>query len=74
MCIRDRQFLRDQPFSGLLQTAESSTGETVVVKEVIVSEDDSPTSVLPAISMSADEIGDDQPTPSEHAARPQRAG
>ena len=68
------QFLRDQPFAGLLQTAESSAGETVVVKEVILSEDDSPTSVLPAISMSADEIGDDQPTPSEHAARPSRAG
>ena len=68
------QFLRDQPFAGLLQTAESSAGETVVVKEVILSEDDSPTSVLPAISMSAGEIGDDQPTPSEHAARPKRAG
>jgi hypothetical protein len=68
------QFLLDQPFSGLLQTAENNAGETVVAKQLIVSEDDSPTSVLPAISMSEDEIGDDQPAPSEHAARPKRAG
>jgi Amt family ammonium transporter len=61
------QFLLDQPF-------ENNAGETVVAKQLIVSEDDSPTSVLPAISMSEDEIGDDQPAPSEHAARPKRAG
>jgi diguanylate cyclase (GGDEF)-like protein len=66
------QFLLDQPFSGLLQTAENSTGETVVAKRINVVEDDSPTSVLPAIS--EDEIGDDQPTPAERTIRPQRTG
>jgi len=68
------QFLRDQPFSTLLDAPDSSTGETVVARMITVPEDDSPTSVLPAVTMPEEPIEDEQPAPDERAPRPQRTG
>jgi EAL domain-containing protein (putative c-di-GMP-specific phosphodiesterase class I) len=74
------QFLRDQPFTGLLEgavnavNAETSTDATVVSRQITVLEDDSPTSVMPAVSLPEDEIEDDQPIPAERSTRPQRTG
>jgi diguanylate cyclase (GGDEF)-like protein len=68
------QFLRDQPFAGLLQTGEASTGATLVARQINIPEDDSPTSILPAVSMPEDDPEDDQPMPTERATRPQRTG
>ena len=68
------QFLRDQPFSILLNAPESSTGETVVARMVTISEDDSPTSVLPAVVMPEESTEDEKPAPPERATRPQRTG
>jgi diguanylate cyclase (GGDEF)-like protein len=68
------QFLRDQPFSGLLQPADSRAGATVASRPADYAEDDSPTSVLPAVSMPDDQLGDDQPDPAERKTRPQRTG
>jgi diguanylate cyclase (GGDEF)-like protein len=67
------QFLRDQPFSTLLNAPESSTGETVVARMVTISEDDSPTSVLPAVVM-PEESTDEKPVPAGRVTRPQRTG
>jgi diguanylate cyclase (GGDEF)-like protein len=68
------QFLRDQPFEGLLQPAEGGTGETLVARQIKLPEDDSPTSILPTISVpeSDAENEDDQPVTVEPAGRPQR--
>jgi diguanylate cyclase (GGDEF)-like protein len=68
------QFLRDQPFAGLLQTPASDTGDTIIARMAKKSEDDSPTSVMPALAMSEDEIEEDQPAAPEHSTRPQRTG
>jgi EAL domain-containing protein (putative c-di-GMP-specific phosphodiesterase class I) len=73
------QLLRDQPFAGLLQAPESGTGETVVARMIKESEDDSPTSVMPAIAMledeiEEDEIAEDQPVAPERSTRPKRTG
>ena len=68
------QFLRDQPFAGLLQTSESGTGATVVARQLKIPEDDSPTSVMPAVSMPDDEAENDEPLASERVTRPQRTG
>jgi diguanylate cyclase (GGDEF)-like protein len=68
------QFLRDQPFSALLQRTETTTDATVVSRQVSISEDDSPTSVMPAVSMPDDEMGDDQPIPAGRGTRAQRTG
>jgi diguanylate cyclase (GGDEF)-like protein len=68
------QFLRDQPFAVLLETPESGTGATLVVRQIKISEDDSPTSVMPALTTPDDEVADDQPLPDERAPRPQRTG
>jgi diguanylate cyclase (GGDEF)-like protein len=68
------QFLRDQPFSTLLNAPETSTGETVVARMINMSEDDSPTSVLPAVVMPEELLEDDQPAPPGRTTRPQRTG
>jgi len=68
------QLLRDQPFSTLLNAPESSSGETVVARVITITEDDSPTSVLPAVSMPEEPMEDDEPAPPERATRPQRTG
>jgi predicted signal transduction protein with EAL and GGDEF domain len=72
------QFLRDQPFAGLLQTDEAGTGATLVARQINLPEDDSPTSILPAVSLPEDDTEDDpeddQAMPTERATRPQRMG
>jgi len=72
------QFLRDQPFAGLLEAPEGGTGATMVARQINIPEDDSPTSVMPAVSMPEDEPEDEpeeeQLMPSERAPRPKRTG
>jgi hypothetical protein len=68
------QFLRDQPFAALLQTSGGDTGETIVARMVPHSEDDSPTSVMPAIAMTEGEIAEDQPVAPERSTWPKLAG
>ncbi len=68
------QFLRDQPFTGLLQGAVGGRAAVPTVKPTDSVEDDSPTSVLPPISLSEEELQESQPEAPEPARRPKRTG
>jgi predicted signal transduction protein with EAL and GGDEF domain len=69
------RFLLDQPFLGLLQTGEGRTeGAAGAAMQPRAVEDDSPTSILPPISVAETEMQDEQAGAPELGKRPQRTG
>jgi diguanylate cyclase (GGDEF)-like protein len=71
------QFLRDQPFTGLLQGAAGGVSAAVpTVKPMPAVEDESPTSILPALTISEEELRESQAQTAEPppARRPKRTG
>jgi hypothetical protein len=71
------QFLRDQPFTGLLQGAAGGVSAAVpTVKPMPAVEDESPTSILPALTITEEELRESQAQTAEPppARRPKRTG
>jgi diguanylate cyclase (GGDEF)-like protein len=68
------RFLLDQPFVGL-QAGEAGTDAAIeATMQVAAIEDDSPTSILPPISVPETEMQDDEVDVAERGKRPQRTG
>jgi sensor c-di-GMP phosphodiesterase-like protein len=67
------QFLRDQPFTGLLHGAGGGAA-VPTIRPVASAEDESATSIMPALSVSEGELEESQPEAPEPAQRPKRTG
>jgi hypothetical protein len=69
------QFLHDQPFAGLLQGAAGGGSAAVpTVKPTGSAEDESPTLIMPALTITEEALQEPPAPPAEPARRPKRTG